>query len=602
MKIKGLDYIRVLGILLVIFYHFFPHLIPGGFLGVNILFVLSGFLISYHLIDEIYDNHKIDFKRFYFKRYVRIVPAILLMLFVTSLFAYTINRDYTVHYFDQFISTFSFMTNYYEIITGGSYEAQFIEHLFLHTWSLAIEVHFYLIWPLVISLIYKRTQSNRPSKKKFSTIFMNACLAIYVFCYLLTLVLTFIKSVDTAFVYFFDITRLTSFAFGSLLGAFVKRFSYNKIPYNKATIIGSLILVGMSVIFTYESKLTYVLGFLVTDIITGFLILVAYSNPKLHEDYRMVKLSEYSYGIFVFHWPIYVIFKSMTSPRLALILTFLVAGGFVYFNHNVFEPLFVDKRHSFLTKNISPKSFQIGLCTMVFLSFLLAININNSSAEMISLEKKILVESINQDVDKIKRDKESLDEYIKKENMPQNEVLDDNISTENEQNDPFITMLGDSVVLGPRGYFEENIPNLYINAEGSRNLELAPDIIRQMNAEGTLGEIVILELGTNAEIDPNISLPQIIEALPDGKRLIFITSFDNRFDQPHRVSRAMKKIAPKYDFITLMPWEDEAIAHPEYYTDTDGVHFYGKWNTYSAYLKMLEDAIAEAKTKPAKGE
>lgn len=64
MRIKGLDYIRLLGIFLVVFYHLFTSFIPGGFLGVNVLFVLSGFLISFHLLDEIYGGDDIDLKNF----------------------------------------------------------------------------------------------------------------------------------------------------------------------------------------------------------------------------------------------------------------------------------------------------------------------------------------------------------------------------------------------------------------------------------------------------------------------------------------------------------------------------------------------------------
>lgn len=601
MKIKGLDYIRVFGIFLVIIYHFFPHVLSGGFLGVNILFVLSGFLISYHLIDEIYDTHKIDYKNYYFKRYVRIVPGLLLMLFVTSLFALGINKDYTVNYFDQFVSSFSFMSNYYEILTGGSYEAKFIDHLFLHTWSLAIEVHFYLLWPLFISLVYKKTSKNRPSKKKFSSYYMYICLIAYSICYFLTIILAFVESVDISFVYFFDVTRMSSFFLGSLLAAFVKRFSYRKIPYNKPTIISSLVIIGLSLVLSYEGKATYVLGFILTDILTGFLILIAYSNPKLAEYETMIKASSYSYGVYLFHWPLFVIFKSLMGPRLAMIFTILVGGGLVLFNHHVFEPLFVGKRENLVTKNISPRTFNISLSAMVFLSFVLSIGLSNASGNLVSLERDILVESISQDIDKIERDKKDLDKALVIENSA-NGIPDSVVLTDEDYNNPSIIMLGDSVILGPRGYFEENIPNLFINAEGSRLLEEAPSIINDLNNQGNLGDIVILELGTNAEKDPKISLKQIVDEFPEGKKLILITCFDNRFDQPHRVSKAMNNIAAKYDYITLMPWEKVAIENPNYYEGTDGVHFYGKQDVYEAYLSMLKDAIDQAMTKPSKGE
>ena len=76
MKIKGLDFLRVFGILLVLIYHYFPAMLPAGFLGVNVLFVLSGFLISFHLIGELFENKKIDYQKFYSKRFVRIFPGL----------------------------------------------------------------------------------------------------------------------------------------------------------------------------------------------------------------------------------------------------------------------------------------------------------------------------------------------------------------------------------------------------------------------------------------------------------------------------------------------------------------------------------------------
>ncbi|WP_394018942.1 acyltransferase family protein [Anaerococcus cruorum] len=171
MKIKGLDFLRVYAMILVLCYHYFPAALPGGFLGVSILFVISGFLISYHLIDELFETGNIDYKKFYAKRFVRIFPALLLMLFLSTLFIPSINNDYSVGFFDQFLAAFTFNYNFYEILRGGSYEGQFIRGIFMHTWSLAIEIHFYLIWPWVMGFIYKKSRQKRAVKRRFSDLF-----------------------------------------------------------------------------------------------------------------------------------------------------------------------------------------------------------------------------------------------------------------------------------------------------------------------------------------------------------------------------------------------------------------------------------------------
>lgn len=164
MRIKGLDYIRLLGIFLVVFYHLFSEFLPGGF------------LISFHLLDEVYDKKYIDLKKFYYKRFVRIFPPLLLMIFLTNISAFFINKDFTVGYFDQFISAISFNYNIFEIIRGGSYEGQFIKSLFMPSWSLAIEVHFYIFLPLFLSFLCKKYKDEDHFKKRFSASLMKICL------------------------------------------------------------------------------------------------------------------------------------------------------------------------------------------------------------------------------------------------------------------------------------------------------------------------------------------------------------------------------------------------------------------------------------------
>ena len=212
---------------------------------------------------------------------------------------------------------------------------------------------------------------------------------------------------------------------------------------------------------------------------------------------------------------------------------------------------------------------------------------------MMSLEKQILKESVNQDIEKINLDKKNLDNFVDKKN---NKFIKD------AKKDTSITLIGDSVMLGPRQYLADNISNLYINAEGNRPLDDGANIISEMNSTGNLGDIVILALGTNAEKDPTKSLNKLVKDFPDGKRLILVTCYDNRYPQPHPVSTAMKKISKKYDFITIMNWEDYAIKHPDFYKATDGVHFYGHTKAYKAYLKLLDESIDKSLLTKAKGE
>lgn len=592
MRIKGLDNLRVFGISLVVIYHIFKEFLPAGFLGVNIMFVLSGFLVSFHLLNEVYKTDDIDLKTYYKKRYRRIYPGVLFMVFVVSLMAIFVNRDYTVHYFDQVLAALSFTSNYYEILTGGSYESQFISHLFLHTWFLAIEVHFYLLWPLLIKFIYKRSEKANNVKKTFSNRFFAISLILYLITFALTIVLTCLGK-NISFIYFADFTRLSSFFLGAIVACFVKRFGFRKIPYKTVSAIAFSLITILAFFLSYEMKITYILGFFITDIATIMIILAAYSDEKARDPLAVKKISPYTYSIYLMHWPVYVITSSLMNKPSALVLTIIITAVLVMINHHIFEPLFRGEEIGFISFKTNPPDIAriITLVAVIIISFVTSISLTLASDDMVSLEKQIWLSSINQDIGKIEKDKEKLDKIIIENDNPNEVITEEGITT---------TIIGDSVLLGNREYIEETIDGTYVNAEGSRLLEKAPEIIKEIDEEGNLGDIIALALGTNAVEDPEASLEKIVKDLPKGKKLIFISCYDSRYEQPHRVSQAMKKVSEKYKFITYMPWEELAMNHPEFYEGTDGVHFYGNIDAYDAYNDLLQKAIIEASKKEGK--
>lgn len=592
MRIKGLDNLRVFGISLVVIYHIFKEFLPAGFLGVNIMFVLSGFLVSFHLLNEVYKTDDIDLKTYYKKRYRRIYPGVLFMVFVVSLMAIFVNRDYTVHYFDQVLAALSFTSNYYEILTGGSYESQFISHLFLHTWFLAIEVHFYLLWPLLIKFIYKKSEKANNVKKTFSNRFFAISLILYLITFALTIVLTCLGK-NISFIYFADFTRLSSFFLGAIVACFVKRFGFRKIPYKTVSAIAFSLITILAFFLSYEMKTTYILGFFITDLATVMIILAAYSDENARDPLAVKKISPYTYSIYLMHWPVYVITSSLMNKPSALVLTIIITAVLVMINHHIFEPLFRGEEIGYLSFKKNPPDIAriITLVAVIIISFVTSISLTLASDDMVSLEKQIWLSSINQDIGKIKKDKEKLDKIIIENDNPNEIITEEAITT---------TILADSVLLGNREYIEETIDGTYVDAEGSRLLEKAPEIIKEIDNEGNLGDIVAIALGTNAVEDPEESLEKIVKDLPKGKKLIFISCYDSRYDQPHRVSQAMKKVSEKYKFITYMPWEELAMDHPEFYYGTDGVHFYGNIEAYDAYNDLLQKAILEASKKEGK--
>ena len=157
---KEINSLRALSIIAVLIYHaeisIFGISLKGGYLGVDVFFVISGYLISNLLYQE-YKIKKINFSNFYIKRARRILPLILFSVLFTCIVGYYFLLPNQI--FDLIkssISQFLFLSNYYFFISGDSYfSISDIYRPLLHFWSLSIEEQFYLLFPIFLILIYK---------------------------------------------------------------------------------------------------------------------------------------------------------------------------------------------------------------------------------------------------------------------------------------------------------------------------------------------------------------------------------------------------------------------------------------------------------------
>ena len=157
-----IDGLRAIAVGAVIIYHsqitlFDEQIFKGGFLGVDIFFVISGYLITSIILNELDISGKFSFKNFYERRIRRILPAFLLVLFVSIPFAFIfILPNNLIDFSKSTIYSLFFSSNYYFYFSGQEYGAR--DGLFkplLHTWSLSVEEQYYIIFPISIFLIYK---------------------------------------------------------------------------------------------------------------------------------------------------------------------------------------------------------------------------------------------------------------------------------------------------------------------------------------------------------------------------------------------------------------------------------------------------------------
>ena len=152
-RFAGLDGLRAIAVGAVLLYHLSPGALVGGYLGVDVFFVISGFLITALVLREREDTGQIDLRAFWVRRARRLLPAIVLLLLACSTAAWAIGGNVLVGLGRQLIGAATFSSNWLSIHAARSYFDDTSPELFRNLWSLAVEEQFYLLWPLVLSVL-----------------------------------------------------------------------------------------------------------------------------------------------------------------------------------------------------------------------------------------------------------------------------------------------------------------------------------------------------------------------------------------------------------------------------------------------------------------
>lgn len=600
MRIKWFSMVRVTGLLLVILYHFFQKLFPGGFLGVDVFFTFSGFLITALLIDEFSQSKKIELLAFFRRRFYRIVPPVIVMVLVVMPFTFLIRRDFVAGIGTQIAAVMGFVTNFYEMMTGGSYEAQFIPHLFVHNWSLAVEVHYYLLWGLAVWFLAKYCKTAGQLR---GSIFLLSSFGLLIS--FLSMFIGSLLGLSFSGLYFSTWTHIYPFFVGSILATLtgIKQMTglLKKIicswSLREACLVfaaGAGLLGVMMLWVKFDSLFTYLLGFLLASLSAAAMILATRvlheQTPDLKEPLVLTVIADTSYGIYLFHWPFYTIFSQLMGNLPAVMLTSLLSLAFAGLSFYVIEPIIAGKSPAFLgwdlhftqLKKVLAMS-SVGLLLISLLAIGLAPKIG-------AFETDMLVNGLHQADTKLNRTK-SLAE--------KGEASSYNIADG-------VTIIGDSVTLRASTPLKEVLPDAQVDAQGSRNTAQAREIMSNNAAAGGLLKTVVVATGVNIVFNYEEELNELVKTLPKGHRLILVTPYDgnsDKYDNPVAEKHAQyaRELAKKYAYVTIADWNTTAKQHPEIWVGSDHIHFGEDADTIAAGGRLYAQEIQKAVTKAADG-
>jgi len=322
-----IDGLRAIAVLCVLFFHLDISLFSGGFVGVDVFFTISGFLISGIIIRELVAG-PFSFKNFYIRRALRILPAYLFLLLCCIITGYILLTPIAYkELIESAIASSVFLSNIYFLVTQGGYFSSAAHELpLLHTWSLSVEEQFYLIMPIVFVLWFK-IKSN-----KFKII------ALFIIFFISLIISYFLTSFNQKVAYYIVLTRIFEFLLGSIL-AFLAILSPDKIVL-KTKLSNILFLISIAMLLFSAIFIDSTVPFpsvtaVVPCLATAILILVGY-NPKCisHKvlgNRLLVAVGLISYSLYLWHWPLvayakYIGIEFTITVQLTIgLLTFISA-------------------------------------------------------------------------------------------------------------------------------------------------------------------------------------------------------------------------------------------------------------------------------------
>lgn len=309
-EFKDIQSLRALAVTLVLAYHLQGNFFKFGYLGVDIFFVISGFIITHIIIKNGFKN----ILKFYVKRINRIYPAMTLVILSTVVVGYIFLRsDELVKVGTQgFFSLFGIANFYFSAAQTGYFEIESFQQPLLHLWSLSTEIQFYILWPLILFIILKLERK----------------IQFYILIFISILSLMFhLKILGSAGLdsYYLISSRLWEFILGSIIALINYRQKITVFKGQIIFLVSLILILALNIInvpLLNNSIIEIIIVFL-----SAFMILQSISNGNTGKNFtpKITNfLGELSYSIYLWHWPVLYFLKNLTSMSDVTLTLFTV--------------------------------------------------------------------------------------------------------------------------------------------------------------------------------------------------------------------------------------------------------------------------------------
>ncbi|WP_214820847.1 MULTISPECIES: acyltransferase family protein [unclassified Exiguobacterium] len=573
----GLDGLRTFAVLAVILYHLNVPYISGGFLGVDVFFVLSGYLITGILIREWTKTGTIDLKKFYIARFRRLLPALILMLSLVMTYVTLFDRSLLDTVRQDSLAALAYVNNWWYIFHEVSYFESFGKPSPLQNlWSLSIEEQFYAVWPLIllVGLAFRK----RLLQLVAALLLVSATWMAF----------RYVPEADPSRVYYGTDTRLFGLLMGAMLAFGWRPDTFKQvIPnigrhiLNVAGTISLIVIVGIIARVNAYDAFLYYGGFLLVAFLSAILI-AAVAHPatiwsRLFGSVWIRVIGTRTYGIYLWHYPVIILTTPLErlgtfSPLLAVgqvALTLLIAElSYRFIETPIRRNGFIASFRQLVSTPTHPSARFAATACATALSLVLVGNLTILAFS----ESKPVQDEIP--VVKVPMPKEETPDVPKEAETNESEEAATDVTPPptdklEEQSCPPALAIGDSVMLGLNEYLADAFPNMKIDAEIGRQVRDAIPVASQYASYSAPGHVVFLHLGTNGAF----KMEQLDTLLKQFERADQIYLINTRVPRPweSEVNEKLARASELHENVSLIDWHGQSIGKESYF-ESDGVH------------------------------
>jgi peptidoglycan/LPS O-acetylase OafA/YrhL len=567
-RLPGIDGIRALAVSAVVLYHLNSSWLPGGYLGVDVFFVVSGFLITRLLVTERGNTGRISLRSFWARRARRILPPLFPMLLVTVVGAALVDRSMLRNLRADVLGALTYTSNWVQITQHDSYFARYDAPSALqHLWSLAVEEQFYLVWPLVVLALLWWGRRIVALVAGLGALASAAAMG-----------LSYQPGGDPSQIYYSTLTHSAGLLIGAVLAiAWPARSAPGNVRVGVALSVFGLVGIGVGFwLFDEYGAAPYRGGILAVSLASALLIIGAGHGQtgvgRVLSHPLAVWLGARSYGLYLWHWPVLVlgdrVFEQRGPVETVLVVTLsvlLAAASYRWIERPV-------QRHGY------------GGAFAMTMRWILDGGGTRRRAAMlgaVALAAACVFAAVSLWAAPPPPSSGLQDQLASAQRAIQN------ASRTSQQRAPLsaatgalceappppgthISAVGDSVMLAASQGLLDSLPGIDIDAQTNRAMQAGSDILDGRIRAGSLRQVVLLGLGTNGSF-PRAMLDGILDQLGPTRTVYLVNVYLQSKPWTAEVNQTLADVANARPNVHLTDWHVTAGAHTDLLY-SDGIH------------------------------